>query len=304
VAIGRRIRDNRSTAILASLVALSLLCLASDTRAAVLGDGLRTVISVITHPVWLALNGIQRGTDYTAGLVLEYDQAHKESQYLRTEMAKLITRSADRAELQAENARLREMLGFVRAEPSLTMIPAGVINRNPDGTLKLDVGTRYGVEEGMGVITKDGVIGIIARADPFQSTVFTLNHPQCNISAITERNRVASWVQGSGSLISEMCNLVYLDMKDDVRKGDVVVTNSGTKFPRGIPIGTVVDKDPGALLQAASVRPAADPYRVEEVFVVSQAQPDPDDLAGPPMTRQSAAPKMPDTRTEQEKHAP
>jgi rod shape-determining protein MreC len=306
VLFGRRIHDNRSTTILIVLVCLSLVCLASDTRAAIIGEALRTGVSVVIHPFWVALNAVQRGAEYTAGFVFDYHQARKEVENLRREVSELVVRAADRTELLAENARLREMLLFQRGETALTLLPAKVMASQLDGTLRIDLGSKHGIREDMGVLTNDGVIGIVAQADPFQSTVYTLNHPRCKITAIIERSRVASWVQGSGSQLSDLCNLVYIDMAEEIRPGDLVVTNSSIRFPRGIPIGTIVEEDPGSLLlKAASVKPAANPYKAEEVFVVIHAQPNPEDLTGPVVQQvASAAPAMPDLRTEQEKFAP
>lgn len=287
-----------------ALVVLSLFSLASDTRAAFLSGGVRTAMSIVAHPFWLVLHGVERATDYSTGLLFNYGAARREANELRTELTQLTVRVAERAELRAENERLRRMLAFERSEVRLAPVAARVISTRLDGTLIIDRGSMHDIEEGMGVITPDGVVGVVARVEPFNSSVFTLNHPQCKISALIERNRVASWVQGSGNLIEEVCDLVYIDMKHDVRRGDRVVTNGGSIFPRGYPIGTIVEENQGALLKSASVKPDADPYRVEEVFVVCRAQPAVEDLAGPAPESTLAAPSMPDNRPEQEKYAP
>jgi rod shape-determining protein MreC len=289
------------------LVVLSLLSLAADTRASILAKSVRTVVSLVVHPFRLTINVAQNVTDYTTGLVFNYNAARQEADTLRGQLVKATTGTADRSELVMENDRLRKMLAFERAEQRLAPVAAEVkvISTRLDGTLVIDRGSFHGIKEGMGVLTPSGVVGVVARVEPFDSTVFTLNHPQCKISATVERSRVTGVVQGSGSLISDaICNLVYIDMKDDVHKGDKIVTSGGSHFPRGYPIGTVVERDEGALLKAASVRPAADPYGAEEVFVVRRAQPAAEDLAGPAPELPPAAMSMPDVRPDQEKYAP
>lgn len=305
--LGRRIRENRSTAILTALVVLSLLSLASDTRATLVADGVRTVVSLVVYPFRYSINVVQRAAGYSTGLLFDYNAARHEADALRGELIAATTKAADRNELVAENERLRKMLAFERAEQRLAPVAAevNVISTRLDGTLVIDRGSFHGIEEGMGVITPSGVIGVVAKVEPFDSTVFTLNHPQCKISATVERSRVAGVIQGNGSLINEaICNLVYIDMKDDVRKGDKIVTSGGSHFPRGYAVGTIVERDEGALLKAASVKPVADPYGAEEVFVVRRAQPAVEDLAGPAPELTSAAPTMPDIRPDQEKYAP
>jgi rod shape-determining protein MreC len=305
--LGRRIRENRSTAILTALVVISLLSLASDTRANLVADGVRSVVSLIVYPFRFSIDVTRRATAYSTGLLFNYNAARHEADALRSELIAATAKAADRGELIAENDRLRKMLAFERAEQHLAPVAAevSVISTRLDGTLVIDRGSFHGIKEGMGVITPSGVVGIVAKAEPFDSTVFTLNHPQCKISATVERSRVAGVVQGNGSLINEaICNLVYLDMKDDVRRGDKVITSGGSHFPRGYPIGTIVERDEGALLKAASIKPVADPYGAEEVFVVRRAQPAVEDLAGPAPEQASAAPTMPDIRPDQEKYAP
>jgi rod shape-determining protein MreC len=281
--------------------------LASDTRASLVSGGVRTVVSLIAHPFRLTISTAERAAGYITGLLFTYNAALNEAETLRAELVKTASSAADRKELISENDRLRRMLAFERAEQRLSPVATevSVISTRLDGTIVIDRGSIQGIKEGMGVITPEGVIGVVAQTEPFSSTVFTLNHPQCKISATLERSRVAGVVQGSGSLISDaVCNLVYIDMKDDVRKGDRVVTSGGSHFPRGYPIGTIVERDPGALLQAASIKPAADPFNVEEVFVVRRAQQAAEDLAGPAPEAPTAAPSMPDVRPDPEKYAP
>lgn len=287
-----------------ALVLLSLFSLASDTRASLLAGGVRTTVSLIAHPFRVALDSVQRAAEYTTGLFLNYHAAHSEVAELKKKLTDAEMRTAERAEMRAENLRLRRMLAFERAETRLAATPAKVISRRLDGTLIIDRGSLHGLEEGMGIITPDGVVGVVARVDLINSTVFTLNHPQCKLYATLEGSRVSGLVQGSGNLISEVCSLVYIDMKDEVRKGDRVVTSGGSHFPRGYPVGVVESENEGALLKAALVKPAADPFNAEEVFVVRRAQPAAEDLAGPPRDTSSAAPAMPDNRSEQEKYAP
>lgn len=305
--VGRRISENRSTTILVVLVLLSFISLASETRAAILGEYVRSAAWVVAYPFLTTFRAIQYAADYSVGLVVDYNQARDENSRLTRDVGLLVTRAADRAELREENLRLRNMLAFQRAEPRLTLEPAKVMFNSPDGTLIIDRGSAHGVRELMGVITKDGVVGVVAKAELFTSSVFTLKHPQCNISAIIQGTRIAGVIQGSGSHLGKICSLVYVDMKDEINIGDKVITNSGSLFPRGYPIGTIVDREEGSLLKAAYIEPAADPWRVEEVFVVVKALPAPEELAAlndSPVAAVSVAPDMPDMRSEQEKYAP
>ena len=99
----------------------------------------------------------------------------------------------------------------------------------------------------------------------------------------------------------------YIDLKDEVREGDEIVTSPDSVFPSGYPIGIVVGvPQRGRLSQSAVVLPAADPSRVDEVFVLLSASMDWKELAGEMASRtppQGASDPM-DMETIQERLAP
>jgi rod shape-determining protein MreC len=159
----------------------------------------------------------------------------------------------------------------------------------------------------MCAVTPDGVVGVVARVEPFQSYVYTLHHADCKVGATVRRNRVRGIVHGSGSEFSRICTMRYLDLKDDVRPGDEVVTGGGGVFPTGYPIGKITAvHGTGSLLKTAYVEPDADPYRLDEVFIVKTAVASIEELAetAPPEAPPRSAYAMPDERPLQERFAP
>jgi rod shape-determining protein MreC len=313
----RRIRENRSTIGLGILVLLSLTSLASGTKGSVVSDGIHTALSVVASPFWKTLHAIEAGTSYVSGLVLSYDSARKEADALQAELHALLLGAADHDELEAENERLRAMLQFQREQPGLALlpgevmrVPGEVISRSA-GMLTVDRGSLHGVREFMCAMTKDGVVGVVTRVEPTLCKVATLHSAECRVGAMIERNRVLGVVHGSGNVMSHVCTMRYIDLKDDVRVGDTVVTSGGSGgsvlYPPGCPIGTVTGtREENALQRAATLEPAADPYRLDEVFLVMRAQTPEETLAGPQRESDivSMAHSMPDDRPIQERYAP
>ena len=122
-----------------------------------------------------------------------------------------------------------------------------------------------------------------------------------------DRNRVRGIVHGTGSDLSRYATMKYIDMKDDVRENDLVVTSPESVFPTGYPIGRVVNvDDTGSLWKTADIELAVDPYRLDEVFLLRQAVTPVEELAGPAPEEpaQSVAPTTPDKRTLQDRYAP
>ena len=138
--------------------------------------------------------------------------------------------------------------------------------------------------------------------------------------------RVRATVHGSGSDFSHICRLEHIDTKDIVRVGDDVFTCGSGIFPAEYPIGKIVEvENSGTLFQVAYMEPYADPYSVDEIFLVKRAQPTLGELTGydmaaeqpvvPPSPPVDDGPKkpvkndktafaLPDTRSMQERYAP
>jgi rod shape-determining protein MreC len=269
---------------------------------------------------------MERATDYTLGMIFRYDEYRRDNESLRQEVANLKKTVLSRAEIAEENKRLHRMLDFVRDEPRLKLEPVRVIE-SYKGMLRIDRGAVHGIKQFMCVLNEAGVVGIVTDVNDFTSTVATLHHPDCKVGAMVLRNRLRAYdgvIHASGSDLSRICTMEYIDMKDDVRVGDLVVTSPESLFPAGYLIGTVSAwHASGSLWKTADITPAVDPYRLDEVFVVIKAKTSEDELTTPekepePLPEPSlapessagakaaatTAPEMPDNRPIQERYAP
>lgn len=273
--------EHRPTVMLAVWVGLSVAFLASGVRGEAVASGVRGAAVFVAYPFRAALNAAEDATAYTIGLVFEYDALREENQALHRKFGVLLQHTAQRQELALENDRLRAMLRFDRSEPGFSLLPAEVVGRTR-GTLIIDRGTRHGMRESMCVVSADGVVGIITRANLLTSTVATLPSPECVVDAMVQHNRVRGRVRGLGNDLHRLCEMSYIDLKDDVRAGDLVVTSPDSIFPSGFPIGTIVSVEDGPLSQVAQIQPAADAFRLDEVFVVLRADRPWEELAGNP----------------------
>jgi len=312
VLLYRRIHEHRSTVVFIVIVLLCLASLASGTQANRITRGIRTAASVAATPFWLAFSYSADAASYVVSFFTSYNAAFEEAETLRAELTSKLPRLVALHELEAENARLREMLEFREREPRLDLqvatVQVKVIGRF-EGALMINQGSMHGVREAMCVMTADGIVGVVAEVQPFQSFVYTLHHADCRIGAMVERTRAFGLVRGSGSDVSHICRMEYIDIKDEIRPGDLVVTSGGAVFPKGYPIGVIsaIPESGGATLRTAYVRPLADPYRLDEVFLVRRAQPSPEELSGwtpPEPVDPDDDAAMPDSRTLQERYAP
>lgn len=284
-------------------------------RSGIVRDGLRTTVNVTAYPFVKVMNGFENATNQAFDFVFSYDSLRRDHAGLQRELAAMKLAIHEKQELRAENVRLRRMLGYVRTQPRLALEPVRVLE-NFKGMLRIDRGSMHGIHPSMSVIAPEGVVGVVIETSPFTSVVATLHHVDCRVGAMVLRNRIRAYdgiVHASGSDLSRICTMEYIDLKDDVRVGDLVVTTPESLFPSGYPIGTVsAVHGSGSLWRTAEITPAVDPYSLDEVFVVRRETAAVEDLEGPldlpegpvPGVDAPLLPEEVDLRTIQERFAP
>jgi len=303
VSLARRVSEYRSVVVLIVLVSLSVLSLAGGTRASSVTRPVGIAVSVATYPFLVALTQVRSTTQYARDFVLDYHSARQEATALRSEVAALAQRASFLEQESEQNARLKEMLGFMNHENLVSLAPAEIIARDR-GILTIAAGSRAGISLDMPVISASGFVGVITQVEPFSSDVATLLSPDCRVGVTIVRNRAHGIATGTRSDLSQFAQLLYVS---DVLEGDRLVTSRGSRYPGGYPVGEVVQvREGGTLLKTAVVRPSADPSRLEEVFVVIAAAPPAETLteSAPSVVVAAGMPEQPDNRTLQERYAP
>ena len=271
-------REYRSEVIFILLLLLSLLSLGTGTESTLLHNAVKRTVSITAFPFHWTKDKVGGGIDYALGFFSDYNGMRQENETHRHELTRLKQMVAGRSELERENNRLREMITFVRESPEHTLEAVNVI-ASFKGTITIDRGARHGVKPFMGVISEEGVVGMIIEVNTLSSIVATLHHNDCHVGAMVKRNRVRAYdgiVRASTSDLTRVCTMEYIDTKAKqvVQMGDLVVTSPESLFPAGIPIGVVISvHGEESLLKWAEVLPNVDPYRLDEVFLIHQSAP-------------------------------
>jgi rod shape-determining protein MreC len=174
-----------------------------------------------------------------------------------------------------ENARLRELVGFKKQHPEYNLVPARVIGRDTTPyfrVLKLRLKSSEKLEPRMPVVVADGVVGQIHDVQGHYADVIIVSDPRSRIDAVNQRNRAPGIVQGLGHERDYLARIAYLSQKDEVRKGDVMVTGGmDGVFPKELIVGQVsaVDRAERGLFQEVKLEPSVDFSRLDEVFVIT-----------------------------------
>ncbi len=195
---------------------------------------------------------------------------------LRSVDDSLAMRSLLLGAVEAENARLRGLLGLGRAlgwgyTPAEALVGRGDTEAH---TLLLSAGERQGVQRLSAVVAADGLVGIIERVDPTTSIAIIWPHPDFRVSATTVDGSAFGIVtahQGSGA-DRWMLELHGVPYRAALRSGTPIMSSGlGGIFPRGILVGTVVRAlatGPG-WARSYLVRPAVNPAEITSVMIVA-----------------------------------
>lgn len=196
--------------------------------------------------------------------------------------------SAEADSLANENARLRAELRSARFQEDVlegsatderwqqhyTFIAAEVVNNSIselNNYLTIDKGKRHGIKPRMGVITNDGIVGIVISVGDYYSSVMSVLHKESRIACSVKRTNAF------GSLVWEGSNPTKAQLNDipkhtTVIVGDTIQTSGfSSKFPGGIEVGYVEDADlrPGSNFYSINVNLKNDLSRVKYVYVVN-----------------------------------
>ena len=162
-------------------------------------------------------------------------------------------------QLAEENAMLREQIvGYQsliekQAETDTTyryahlrwqFTPAKVVDMQTataHNYLVINKGSRDNVQEGQGVLSHDGVVGVVSKVNTHFSLVVPLIHPKMNLSCRIMRNRQQGFLHWDGPS-SRYAGMNDIGRHIEVREGDTIVTSGLTdRFPQDVMVG-VVDK--------------------------------------------------------------
>lgn len=180
-------------------------------------------------------------------------------------------------DLQIENDRLIDLLGYMERNPEYKYISARVIAKDPGNwfmEFTINRGTDDGVEVDMAVANQYGLIGRVIQTTATTATVITIIDTRSAAASVVERSRDQGMVKGAIDPDSKtpLCHLDHLPNNADLIPGDIVLSSSlGGIFPKGVLIGEIqeVVLESGAVAYAI-VKPSVDFGHIEEILVIAQ----------------------------------
>jgi len=242
----------------------------------VLALAARALPNTMRDPV---ATGMRRS--FLAPLVLLQERAEKGRQSLlaadakQTYLDSLSLGSMKAGSLESENDRLRKIIGL-GSRLRWGFIPAEALHGRgvrDETTVILSAGSRAGVSRLSPVIAPEGLVGVVDAVDPTMSHAMLWTHPDFRVSAMSPDGSAFGIAQAhlAGATGGYLLELRGVPFRATLKPGSVIVSSGwGGVWPRGIPVGTVLQeiKTSEGWARTYLLRPAVNPADVYSVMIL------------------------------------
>jgi rod shape-determining protein MreC len=256
---------------LGAVTLATLLLLSLSPHAA---SRLKLVVGSWFLPLFGLTGTVQQLPVSAADAILPRRELLRQLEALRRENERLHVQASQADATARENDQLRALFGWQRQVPWKLKL-ASVIMRDPANwwhTVQIDLGSRDGVTNNLPVLTPDGLVGRVSSVSYTHAQVVLISDPNCKVSAVVENpGRDMGVISPGGPLDNSFVELSYLSGNANLKAGQNVFTSGlGGVFPKGIPIGQIVDARPVefGLYTEARVKLLVNLGSLEQVWVL------------------------------------
>ena len=150
-------------------------------------------------------------------------------------------------QLMSENSKLNNLysknkINYLSDEKDFNYLSAKVINNSiykRNNYLTINKGKKHGIKDGMGVISTNGVIGIVHSTSENYALIISILNKQSAISICLKKQNNYGSLKWNGFNYRE-ANVESIPNHVKITLGDTIITNGySTIFPSEINIGTV-----------------------------------------------------------------
>ena len=179
------------------------------------------------------------------------------------------------ASLESENDRLRKTIGLgVRLRWGF--IPVEALHGRgirDETTVILSGGSSAGVSRLSPVVAPEGLVGVVDQVDPTMSHAMLWTHPDFRVSAMSPDGTAFGIAQAhlTGATGGYLIELRGVPFRATLKPGALIVSSGwGGVWPRGIPVGTVLQeiKTSEGWARTYLLRPAVNPADVYSVMIL------------------------------------
>lgn len=212
-----------------------------------------------------------RAADWSSDHLATPADLAQQNQQLRTENLVLKAQLQQLADLSAENAQLRGLLGAApRAKLRLLMTELIGVSADPmRHQIRIDRGSRDAVFVGQPVIDAMGLMGQVVEVREDSAEVLLISDERHAVPVVVLGTEVRAIAEGTGDY--HRLRLRHVQPTLDVAMNDLLVTSGlGGRFPPGYAVGRVtgIAHQRGQAFMEVSVEPAARLDRSRHLLLV------------------------------------
>ena len=263
-----------------AFLVLSLVVITLDFRSG--GDGplerAKDISTTIVAPIQRGVTTVFRPVGNFFSSLGDLSTLRADNTDLRSRVSELSTQIGEAQAIEAENERLRELLGLDESWTTMDRVAATVIATVPANyrwAVRIDRGTNDGVQSDMAVVAPEGLVGKIISVQPETSIVLLLIDPQAAARSRIKGKGFTGIARGNGA--DESLSLDGIHPEANVNEGDEVITSGYDLgiFPPSIPIGEVVDAtgEGADVEQDIEIQPWVDFHSLDFVEVLLESGP-------------------------------
>ncbi len=194
----------------------------------------------------------------------------KENTVLKKQISRLESDIFTMEEVRKENLRLKRLLNYSEQVGNQKVLAQviGWDSANEFKVIRINKGTRDGIQIMSPVITDNGLVGYVYRATSNYSDVLTILDQNNRVDVVVERTRTHGIVEG---VYDFKCALKYVIRNEPVEVGDKLITAGvGGIYPKGLKVGMITDisKENFGMTLSIEVVPSVDFDKLEEVLVL------------------------------------
>ena len=253
---------------LAALLALSIMLLVfSKADTSVIRSINNHITDASIPALWMLRQPIAASSQlgqHIGEILAVYDENIR----LKKENQRLASWQAEAVRLEVQNRSLRNALAMPTTEQPVERITARII-ADPASpfvhTRLIDAGSDQGINPGMAVVTKDGMIGRITATGTRSSRVLLVTDFNSRVPIITESSGDQALLHGDNS---PQPFLQFLPLNPHFVEGDRVLTSGrGGVLPQGLIVGKISQVSDHRI----AVRPTVDWEHLDYVSILLNA---------------------------------
>lgn len=251
-------------------VILSVVLMTFDHRGPQL-EALRHALAIAVYPLQYTVNAPLQATRWLAENLASRKALLADNMRLRRQQLVLETRLGRLPQLEAENRRLRRLLGSSdKVSERVLIAELLAVDMDPfSRQIMLNQGSQHGVFVGQALVDAQGIVGQVTRVGPFASSAMLITDPSHALPIQVTRSGLRAIAVGTGSV--NLLELVHIPNNADLRVGDALATSGlDGRFPAGYSVGNItrVQRDNGQPFAKVWVQPSAYLERNREVLLV------------------------------------